>query len=332
MPRILFVTRYHVSWITGGAEEQCWLLSCELARRGWDVHYAAEMGPTPPPRRSDGMTLHPLPDRPRWWKNNRRAVRALMRELDPDVVFQLGFDHYTGYAMLDAPRRAVRVWATSFDWDGLIWPILRQRLKMTGLLHFPWWLVVYLPGLLLAHRGSRAADLVLVPKRDKQEQLLRKGLRSQIFGNALPSIPASDVQTHEGRPRALWAASVKQWKQPEKFIELASRCRDLDAEFVMIGSIQEDGYREIVANAVRDLPNFRYEGFVPLTQVRDAFRQSHVFVNTSVSEGFGTSLIHAWQHGVPVATLGVNPDRLITDRQLGIVAETMDELVGGLRD
>jgi len=332
MPRILFVIRYHISWITGGAEEQCWLLSCELARRGWDVHYAAEMGPTPPPRHTDGMALHPLPDRPMWWRNNRRAIRALLKELQPDVVLNLGFDHYTGFSMLEAPPNAVRVWVTSFDWDGLLWPILRQRLKLTGLLRFPKWLAMYLPNLLLARRGSRVADLVLVPKLEKQEQLRRLGIKSHILGNALPSLPESVVQTHEGRPLVLWAASVKQWKQPEKFIELASRCRDLDADFVMIGAIQEEAYREMVAAAVRELPNFRYEGLVPITEVRAYFRKSHLFLNTSVSEGFGTSMIHAWQHGVPVVTLGVNPDRLITDRQLGVVANDMDALVGAVRE
>lgn len=183
-----------------------------------------------------------------------------------------------------------------------------------------------------AKKGLARADLVLVQRTDQVERLRQAGLNPVVLRNSRPAVPDSEVQSHGGRPIVLWAGSLKRIKRPERFVELADRCRDLDAEFVVIGQVQQPEYRQIIENAVRQCPNLRYDGLIPLARVQDYFRMAHLLVNTSTNEGYSNTFIHAWQHGIPVVTLGVNPDRLITEKNLGVAARNMDELVKGVRE
>lgn len=331
-PRILFVTRHHALRSTGGTEEQGLLLSTELARRGWDVHYASEMNDVPVPNVVDGVTLHGLPENPSVWRGNRALLCRLMRELQPDVIYNRMYNLYTGHALLDAPAGTIRVWASAAEKDGLLWKklwALGQNMNpIRRLYKLPLWHHICST----ARDGVRRTDLALVQRTEQIAELRRAGIAAELIRNAQPVPPASQMQSHRGHPQVLWAASVKAWKRPEQFIELAARCRDLAADFVMVGAIQEPKYKTVINRAAANLPNFRYAGFAELSEIGTYFAQAHLFVNTSVNnEGYPNSFIHAWLHGVPVVTLGVDPDLLLSQGGLGVAAKSPDELAQAVR-
>jgi glycosyltransferase involved in cell wall biosynthesis len=332
MPRILFVKRYHVSRVTGGAEAQCNMLAVELARRGWDVHYACEMTEVRPPYVVDGVTLHALPPCPAWRSTNRPLLRKLMAELNPDVVYNRSFDIYTGFSLLDAPKRTVKVWALGLEQDGFIGEYLIQLWKAFTLHDFLVRLPYHVYPRFIAKRGMRRADLVLAQSTEQQERLRRLGIEGVLLRNSHVPVPEEEIQQHEGRPVVLWVSSIKPWKRPELFIELARRCRDLEAAFAMVGAFQTPAYQPMVEAACRELPNFRYGGFIPFERVGRSFAESHLFVCTSVSEGFSNTFVQAWIRGVPVLSLGVDTDRLLQERGLGVFARDLDGLEQAVRD
>lgn len=332
-PRILFVLRYHFTRFTGGAEMQAWMMATELARRGWDVHYAGEMNTVPQPNLMDGVTLHALPENPSYWEGNRAPLRKLLHALRPDVIYTRTFDPYVGYTVQEKPRDSIVVWAAASKIDGDRWPLFahRWRALSTGL--FLKRLPVYAYQNHVARKGRAGADLVLAQHRDQMEQLARLGLKSLLLRNSHPPVPDSSVQTHEGRPVILWADSVKAIKRPEVFLELAKRCADLDAEFVMIGRIYSPHYQALIEATSRAAANFRYEGSVPLSEVSRYFAAAHLHVKTSLPiEGFPNTFIQAWLHGIPVASLEVDPEHLIRAHSLGRCASTPDELEQSVRE
>jgi hypothetical protein len=72
----------------------------------------------------------------------------------------------------------------------------------------------------------------------------------------------------------------------------------------MLGNLTEEPYPQKVAEAVRELPNFRYGGFIPLAEINTFFRAAHLHVKTSLPmEGFPNTFVQSWMHGVPVASL-----------------------------
>ena len=187
--------------------------------------------------------------------------------------------------------------------------------------------------LLAARQGVRAANLVVAQRQEEFEALSKLGYQCALIRNTQRTVPDADVQLHEGKPVVLWAASIKDWKGPLKFIELARKCGDLDAEFVMIGHVQEKKYHEILKQAVAEIPNFRYDGAIPLARVGEYFRMAHLFISTSISEGYPTTFIQAWQRGVPVISLhNVNPEKLLTEKGFGVLAGSLEEMEFAVRD
>jgi glycosyltransferase involved in cell wall biosynthesis len=53
-------------------------------------------------------------------------------------------------------------------------------------------------------------------------------------------------------------------------------------------------------------------------------------LSTSEGEGFPSVFLEAWAHGTPVASLTVNPDRLITRKGLGVVNPSIAETAANI--
>jgi len=312
---------------------QAWMTGEELLHRGWDVHYASEMNDVPQPNVVDGITLHGLPEHPSYWKGNRKPLRKLMHELQPDVIYTRVFDPYVGHVVMEKPPGAFVIWNMASGNDGKPWPFLvhgwRTQPGFSYFKRFP--VMVYAN--YIARQGRRGADLILAQQRDQQNDLARIGLSSEIVRNSHKPVPEEEVQTHDGEPLILWADSIKDIKRPEIFLELVRRCKDLPATFLMLGRILHENYRSLVDQAVRDLPNFRYGGFIPLNEVETYFRQAHMHMKTSLPiEGFPNTFIQSWLHGIPIVSYQGDPESLLRDGGLGVRADSIDELEKAVRE
>jgi glycosyltransferase involved in cell wall biosynthesis len=114
-------------------------------------------------------------------------------------------------------------------------------------------------------------------------------------------------------------------------MELARRCSDLDADFVMAGRVQQADYEPQLQEALKNIPNFSWVGHVDSTQVGAQFSKAHLMICTSISEGFSNTFIEAWMHGVPVVSLGVDTGAYLRDKGLGVCVSTMDALEQAVR-
>jgi glycosyltransferase involved in cell wall biosynthesis len=333
-PRFLIAMQHHFSRLTGGAELQAWMLATELARRGWDVHYASETPDTTETRVLDGVTLHPLPVRDSYWHVNREPVIELLKYLRPQVTYTRMFSPYLGYLAEGASAETFFVWSTASRFDGRPWPALAVGRRGVSMRDYLRRLPVYLHWNAIARKGRKRADLILAQQSEQQHDLARLGLQAEILRNSYPPVPETEVQSHDGQPVIIWADSIKPLKRPEAFLELAHRCRDLPAIFQMLGNIYEkELYQRPIDDAVRTLPNFRYAGFIPLNRIDEYFHAAHVHVKTSLPiEGFPNTFVQAWLHGVPVASYEVELEGRLTRGELGRCARTMDELEAAVRE
>jgi glycosyltransferase involved in cell wall biosynthesis len=134
----------------------------------------------------------------------------------------------------------------------------------------------------------------------------------------------------------LWVANFKPWKRPGLFVELASALTDLaGVSFIMVGAgASGSGDRHWNEQLMRQIgvtPNLQYVGAKSQHEVNQLMARAHVFVNTSVAEGFPNTYIQAWQRETPVVALDVDPDAVLEREGVGIHAGSPERLVEAVR-
>jgi hypothetical protein len=82
---------------------------------------------------------------------------------------------------------------------------------------------------------------------------------------------------------------------------------------------------------IQSAPNVDYLGERTQAEVNELLARTHVFVNTSLHEGFPNTFIQAWMREVPVVSLHINPDGIFDSEAIGIHAKTEEHLVQSVR-
>ena len=163
--------------------------------------------------------------------------------------------------------------------------------------------------------GLRHADLI-INQSQRQQDLLRENYH--LEGPELNMV----VQLQEPDEACvrdidvLWVNNLRPFKRPDLLLELAGKLPGL--RIVMIGGPchgHEDLFEEIRQRA-EGISNLEFKGYVPYQEVNDYYARSHVFVNTSDSEGFPNSFLQSWVRGTPVFSF-FDPDGIIARERLG---------------
>jgi glycosyltransferase involved in cell wall biosynthesis len=177
--------------------------------------------------------------------------------------------------------------------------------------------------------GIRNSKWILAQSNHQLDQLTRRFRRNNIA--VLPNfhpIPPDLEREASMRKRVLWIANLKPLKNPHAFVRLA---RDLshrrDISFVMIGrALEQDDWTNNLLEQIASVPNLEYLGPRTQEEVNEALEKADLLVNTSHYEGFSNTFIQAWMRRVPVVSLTVDPDRLLTRGGLGAVSRTEEQM------
>jgi glycosyltransferase involved in cell wall biosynthesis len=188
----------------------------------------------------------------------------------------------------------------------------------------------------LLSRGIRDATAV-VTQTEQQASLLHQEF-GRVADAVIPNFhpDAREVLDKSGPPRIVWVSNLKRLKQPEAFLRLAARLGDIrDARFVLIGAGNAKGSDAgWLAQLLRDaaaLPQVENRGELTQDEVNAELAKAHVFVNTSLYEGFANTFIQAWMRAVPVVSLNVNPDAVFDRHPVGFHAGNEERLAQQVR-
>jgi len=167
------------------------------------------------------------------------------------------------------------------------------------------------------------ADVVLVNSEWSAEALVRQGLpRDKIIVVPLAIDLARDHELHpvnpEGVLKVLWLGSVILRKGIQYLAEAARLLQDRNIEVLLAGPLG------ISERAVRSFPaNVKVLGWITRDQLGEVYRQAHVYVLPTVSDGFAITQLEAMAHGLPVVTTP-NCGRVVTDGWDGLVVPARD--------
>ena len=98
----------------------------------------------------------------------------------------------------------------------------------------------------------------------------------------------------------------------------------------MLNKRQQHVYDELLATAP---PNVQIVERVPFDQMDGYFQHARLFLNTSMAEGFPNAFLQAGKFGVPVASLHVDPDGMLSQHGCGTCAAgDMEQLTRRVND
>lgn len=166
--------------------------------------------------------------------------------------------------------------------------------------------------------GLRRANVVIAQDQEESELLHRHyQITATIIPNTTPIPPESELLPLDQRQHILWISRLVKMKHPEIVLDIAQHFPD--ERFVLVTSPDNNDLsfaREISARAAR-IPNVTLLPRMPSEQLQDWYRKAKVFLSTSEFEGFPNTFIEAGKYGVPVLSLTVDPNGLLSDQRFG---------------
>jgi glycosyltransferase involved in cell wall biosynthesis len=125
--------------------------------------------------------------------------------------------------------------------------------------------------------------------------------------------------SQQKRDCILWVGRSVKVKRPELFIKLAQETPD--EQFIMVcqQAKDDDKYNELLASA-KTVSNLKFIERVPFHEIDSFFQRTKIFINTSSTEGFPNTFIHACKCATPILSLKINPDRFLDKHQCGMCA------------
>jgi glycosyltransferase involved in cell wall biosynthesis len=300
----------------GGAEYQARLICQHLVATGrFEVHWISRH--IHPDFQAQGYTTHQIGERhglrAKAFFLDHLALFRQLREIRPDVIYQRVGSAYTGIAARHAMQNGGRlIWHVASDMD--VSPFNVKGWQPSTLLK-------YIEKRYLEYGVRHASDIVVQTHHQNRLLGAHYGRWASTLIRNLHPLPTETIDK-SGNPTVLWIANLKPNKQPEVFMRLARACLDMpQVRFVMIGEPMPDAAKQLAfENAVAAIPNLTYLGKLPIEEVNALLACSHLFVNTSLIEGFANTFIQAWMRQVPVLSLNVDPDGLLAQEGIGFCA------------
>ncbi len=277
----------------GGTQVQQSLISKGLAAEGYEVSMVSMDYGQAQTLEIGGVTLHRTyaPDagipglraiHPRLSMLWRAMARA-----DADIYYQMGCSRLTAWvAAFCALHRRRFVFAAAHDLD------FDPSVPLIQFAHDKW----------LFRNALPHAHAVVVQNALQYEAARSVWKLNPLLIDSCGAEPGNANPRHDGY--VLWAATIRRWKRPELFLELARRLPD--KRFRMVGGAAsgKDGlhYFEEIRTQAALLPNLEFIGFVPFADIDAQFDGASLFVNTSESEGFPNTFLQAWSRRMPTVS------------------------------
>jgi len=323
-PRICIVNPFEHG---GGAEYQIEQLIDALARSDeYEIHYLTHFVDERERNRTYQVSRigsgGPIP---RFgYLMEARSLYRKLRDIDPCIIYQRVACAYTGICAFYSRRHATPLlWHVAHDTE-----VTRQsldRARNIVRLRLEKWAVEF---------GAKHATRIVVQTRHQAHLLQTNYARAAdaVVANFHP--PAAEAIDKSGPLTVIWIANLKPWKQPEVFVRLAnslSSCSEV--RFVIVGApaATSGSWQLALMQGIHNAPNLQYLGQKSHTEVNELLARAHIFVNTSVHEGFPNTFIQAWLRDVVVVSLQVDPDQILERRGVGIVAHSESGLVAAVR-
>lgn len=199
----------------------------------------------------------------------------------------------------------------SFFWAEVVTKILRSLNK-------PYILVLRGGGLvefctshvIRTKKVFRKAIEIITPSKYLQEGLVELRPNIKYLPNALDLNLFYFKHRESITANLVWVRALHQIYQPQVAVKALALLKDQfpNIHLSMTGQDKKDGSREIIQNIIHDdslKTNVTWIGQIPRISVPEILQKADIFLNTTLYEGFGTSVLEAAACGLCIVTTNV---------------------------
>lgn len=170
--------------------------------------------------------------------------------------------------------------------------------------------------------GTRRADLILAQNKSQVRGFRKNfGKEAKLIQNISGNLSAKDDRSKNDKAiiDVLWVGNSMAKKRYEVVVALAKMLPDYSFAVAMN---KADQIRYLEAEAkCRQVSNIKFLGEVNPLEMESWYGKARLLLNTSTQEGFPNAYLQAWQHGIPVVSLCIDPDDVIRKNGLGIIVD-----------
>ncbi len=177
--------------------------------------------------------------------------------------------------------------------------------------------------------GLRMADAFICQNDYQATQLKKRFPDAPQFTIHNPyKALATPEWLEQERPYIAWLGVFSQQKNLPLLIELASRTPNVLYKVAGMPAKSTDKETLAAFETLKTLHNVDYVGYTKRTQVPTFLHNASALLNTSHYEGFSNTFLESLAVGTPIITsVGVDPDNILVDNNLGFVVDGADAYV-----
>jgi len=256
----------------------------------------------------------------------------IVKNIKPDIIYTRDTRRLFIYAFISHLLRVPLVYNINHDVRSMPYNLLQlnniiyRDSRAYGF--FPAWAIFGY----LATKCYSYISKIISQTYEQQEYLAAQKIESETIYNG-HEVPSIINKPNGSRCLIVWIGSLKkEIKRPHIFLYLASQFRHLDVAFKYCGSFTENNqYNKYLKLMTERLENVEYLGKLSIQEVQRLLKDSYIMINTSKVESFPNTFIEAWMHGIPVISLSVDPDNIISSNDMGFLGLNINKVVDNIK-
>jgi len=148
-----------------------------------------------------------------------------------------------------------------------------------------------------------------------------------IIHNPLYLEKTNKINKFSSRSYIAWIGIFQYQKNLPALYEIAMNLPEIEFRIAGKSTTKLDEETQEAIRGLSNCKNVKFVGYLKRDEVLPFLSQAYALLNTSHYEGFSNTFLEAMATGTPIITSqNANPDNLICERNIGVIAESYEEM------